>query len=218
MGKKEARLKEILVDNSIIDLTNRENPINQDIIYSEIQDQIFKVYKNLGGIEQEYSYRGRCDIVSNEYIIELDEERHFNEYRLTTLKSPLYNELKKFPIKEYMNYCNDYKDRCLNAGAHGGYWSNNRCEAMFGIAQTEGDLSGNGSPRWKQRAFYDFVKDVSYLVTNIHVVRLSIYDIVDYQTCKFKLGDLLENDNTISEYAAQGIKKLIDKQIVKKKS
>ena len=84
---------------------------------------------------------------------------------------------------------------------------------MFGPAQQNGDLIGYGSPRWKQRAFYNYLKDISYLATNIPVVRLSIYDSIDYRGRKYALGDLLESNHTISDDLAVVIQELIDKRL-----
>jgi hypothetical protein len=68
--------------------------------------------------------------------------------------------------------------RCLKAGGYGGKWSNSSCESQFGPASKPKDLSGNGAPRWKQRAFYDFVKDFSPLLVGVKVVRVAIWDVV----------------------------------------
>ena len=38
------------------------------------------------------------------------------------------------------------------------------------------ELSGNGSPRSKQRAFYDFVTDRSPLLIGVTVVRVAVWD------------------------------------------
>lgn len=99
-------------------------------------------------MDEEYTYRGKWDIITEKYIIELDEQLHFNDYRLITLNSPLYNEIKSFPLEIYKDYCARYKENCLKAGSHGGKWSNVSCEKMFGLAQRKGLLNGNGSPRF----------------------------------------------------------------------
>jgi hypothetical protein len=57
-----------------------------------------------------------------------------------------------------------------------GKWTNNSCEKQFGVASRPGDLSGNGSPRWKQRAFYDFCKDLSPFLIGVKVVRVAVWD------------------------------------------
>lgn len=53
--------------------------------------------------------------------------------------------------------------------------------------------SGNGPSRWKQRAFYDYLKDLYSVIENIPVIRLSIYDQVHYST----LNQLIENGDSI---------------------
>ena len=42
-----------------------------------------------------------------------------------------------------------------------------------------GDINEIGSARWKQRAFYDYLKDVYRLIENKPVCRFSIYEIVN---------------------------------------
>ncbi len=52
-----------------------------------------------------------------------------------------------------------------------------------------GCLDGAGSSRWRQRAFYDFLRDVTGLIKEIPVIRLSIY-----QTFKDKnVQDIIES-------------------------
>lgn len=87
------------------------------------------------------------------------------------------------------------------------------CEKMFGPAQQKGCLIGNGSPRWKQRAFYDFFKDISCLVTKIPVVRLSVYDVIDFRGMKYTLGEFLESSFTTSVEATATIMELINQRL-----
>jgi hypothetical protein len=82
-------------------------------------------------------------------------------------------------LEIYREYCRRYEDRSLRAGSHGGKWTNQSCEKQFGAPNAEGDLSGNGAPRWKQRAFYDFVKDLSWQLIGVRVVRIAIWDKVE---------------------------------------
>jgi hypothetical protein len=96
--------------------------------------------------------------------------------RAITLGSPLYSTLPEFPLDAYRCYCADFESKCLGAGSYGGKWSNVSCERQFGSAGAFKDLEGNGAPRWKQRAFYDFVKDLSPLLINVKVVRVAIWD------------------------------------------
>jgi hypothetical protein len=56
-------------------------------------------------------------------------------------------------------------------------WTNTSTEAHFGSANSRGDLSGNGSPRWKQRAVYDLMKDLTQLNPGAApLARIAIWD------------------------------------------
>jgi hypothetical protein len=62
---------------------------------------------------------------------------------------------------------------------------------MFGRGDAPGDFSDGESPRWKQRALYDAIKDAFALSTTSHrVARLSIYDKIE----GWELGAALERD------------------------
>jgi hypothetical protein len=214
MGAKEDALRQILTRHHVIEkLNNESNNLAEQVLYSKWSKEIFLVYKSLGGRDEAYAFRGTFDITSPQYIIELDEQLHFNEYRSKTLMSPLYKQLKFFPVSEYHRYCIEYQKECLKAGSYGKKWTSDSCEKMFGQAAPNRDLSGNGSPRWKQRVFYDFVKDVSYLVTGIPVVRVSIYDMIDCKGRTIKLGDVLDNGLLQNASAVEGIKTLIEKRL-----
>ena len=213
MGAKEKTLRRILTENNLIDGFETEPNIAEQVLFGEIKDEVFEVFKALGGIERAYAYRGKCDIVTSNFILELDEQLHFNDYRLITLSSPIYKKLKNFPLEEYKQFCMIFKDNCLRSGSFGQKWTSDSCEKMFGEAGPKGELSGKGSPRWKQRAFYDFVKDVSQLVTGIPVVRISIYDKIDFRGRKTIIENVLEDYSMAKEEVAEGIKKLIYKRV-----
>lgn len=108
--------------------------------------------------------------------VEFDEHLHFNRYRRETLRSELYQLLPSFPTHTYLAFCEAHEDSCLQAGSYAGKWSNRSCEARFGPAGSHRDLSGDGAPRWKQRAFYDHLKDLSPLLVGTRMARVSIWD------------------------------------------
>lgn len=161
--------------------------LNQD------QSLILKeVYYSLGGCLKDIPFKfGSWDIVTTNFIIELDEEQHFNRYRSVTLQSSIYDHYKWFDVKSYIGYCQSQENNCLKKAIRGGYWKNDSTEKQFGIAADNGDFSGNGSPRWKQRAFYDFCKDFYSVVTQIPVYRFSIYDNIETSNGLIPLGDAL---------------------------
>ncbi|MHA7678588.1 DUF7255 family protein [Cupriavidus sp. PET2-C1] len=50
---------------------------------------------------------------------------------------------------------------------------NRSCERQFGVGSAQKILEGAGAPRRKQRAFYDFVKDLcpKYLASSLLALR-----------------------------------------------
>jgi len=49
-------------------------------------------------------------------------------------------------------------------------------DRQFGQSGERYNLEGAGSSRWRQRAFYDYLKDVYSWVVNLPLIRISIYD------------------------------------------
>lgn len=167
---------------------------------SEYDGEIQRVYRQLGGVMESYPVNvGKYDCAFNGIIVELDEYLHFNRYRMITLNSKAYVDMKNFPLDRYKSYCELFEQRCLSAGSYGGKWTNDSCEKQFGSAGRNGDLNGNGSPRWKQRAFYDYLKDVGCFLLGQKLIRLSIYDKIDTENGKLQLGDILEHNR--NQYA-----------------
>ncbi|MGG5905123.1 DUF7255 family protein [Sphingobacterium daejeonense] len=153
------------------------------------------MYKKLGGIQIDipFNYR-KWDISTDSFTIELDEELHFNRYRLSTLNSKIYTQspLRNIlDIHNYMAHCVNYEGNCLKAGGYSGKWKNDSTEKQFLRSNAFGNLEGNGSSRWKQRAFYDFAKDISSLFINVPFYRISIYENFN----GLSIGDILDNEN-----------------------
>jgi hypothetical protein len=136
-----------------------------------------EVYRKLGGVLPSLELKlGRWDMEFDGVAVELDEYLHFNRYRAVTLECPIYGQLSGFPLAPYREYCAVFEACCLDAGGYGGKWSNKSCERQFGHGSQPTDLSGGGAPRWKQRAFYDFVKDLCPLLVGVSVARVAIWD------------------------------------------
>ncbi len=147
---------------------------------SRYAGDIYQMYRDLGGVLSGFPLRLRSwDMEFNGVAVELDEQLHFNRYRSITLGSHLYNNLTSFPFESYKLYSNKYEIDCLNSGGYMGKWTNRSCENQFGPASIPKNLKGHGAPRWKQRAFYDFVKDLNPLIIGIPVVRISIWDEIE---------------------------------------
>lgn len=119
-------------------------------------------------------------------VVELDEELHFNRYRKRTLESP---RIRDMPWSlDYLRFTAEFEAECLAAGKWGKRWTNPSCETVFGAADLPGEFGISGAPRWKQRALYDAMKDVSAHSTGTKLARLSVHDVVN----GVRLGDALE--------------------------
>jgi hypothetical protein len=155
-------------------------------------DTVDAVYRALGGIQPVWTARpGAWDLVFDGVAVELDEQLHFNRYRATSLDSAMYAQFPRFPLMSYRAQCRSFENACLKAGGYGGKWSNPSCERQFGAGAPQGDLNGGGAPRWKQRAFYDFIKDLAPVVIGLPVARISIWDVLAGDGPSRTVGDVL---------------------------
>lgn len=110
-------------------------------------------------------------------VLELDEELHFNRYRSLTMAATWARDLPW--ATPYIDYCEEHEDECRRAGSWGGRWTNDSCERMFGRSGEQGDLESPGSPRWKQRAIYDAMKDAYATAGNVKLARLAVHDEIE---------------------------------------
>jgi len=174
---------------------------------SEFNEEIMRVYIKLGGVENQYpAGYFKHDIICSNFSIELDEERHFNWYRLITLKSSIYQYTTYFDLESYKRFCNKYENNCLSAASWGKNWKTDSTERKFGESDPVGCLREKGSSRWKQRAFYDYLKDVASLITKRPLIRFSIWE--NTKNGKW-LDDLLrcEQEEKLIDYTKAKIKK-----------
>ncbi|WP_319431852.1 hypothetical protein [Mycobacterium sp. RTGN5] len=137
------------------------------------------LYDELGGLQPIRALRpGAWDLSFGDgLVVELDEELHFNRYRFSTLH-PV--ESANLPWRDdYLDFCRLYEGHCLQAGKWGKRWTSSSCEAMFGPPGQAGALQDAGSPRWKQRALYDAIKDIAASdILTLHLARLSVWDTI----------------------------------------
>lgn len=175
MGKRQNYLKNLI--SKRWEVVANPKPTNNDILTSKYSEYVFEVYSKLRGqFDVPPTNIGKWDISTKHFIIELDEECHFNRYRHDTLGSLFYMAHDGFILNKYKDYCIEKEVACLKTAARGGYWKNNSTERQFCKSDINGILDNNGSSRWRQRAFYDFLKDISGKVMDVPVLRISIYD------------------------------------------
>ncbi len=175
MGKREEILKDIVFDK--FTAFKHDKLTFKELENTEFFKIAFDTYIKLDGqLEVLPINYGSWDISTKDFIIELDEERHFNRYRLETLSSGIYDKYTNFSVDNYKKNCQNQEKQCLSAASWGKNWKNDSTEKMFCKSNINGNLSGNGSSRWRQRAYYDFLKDITSIIRNIPIFRISIYD------------------------------------------
>lgn len=126
MGKKEILLCTILNGGKGERINVNESSLKN-------LNQIKKIYKELGGCSDKIPLRiGNFDIkIQNNKYLELDEQLHFNRYRLITLNSKLYVNCTFFNIDFYKNLCKVHEMDCLKSGGYGGKWKNDSTEKLL---------------------------------------------------------------------------------------
>lgn len=154
--------------------------------------ELAAVYRQLGGTAVDARIApGGWDIPTEPSIVELDEQRHFNRYRRATLDSAIYEKNRLFDLDGYRRYCDIHEEDCLRSARHGGYWATPVSDREFGPSGPLGVLEGAGPSRWRQRAFYDFVKDAWALATDLSMIRLAVWDVVAEAGASATLGGAL---------------------------
>lgn len=184
---------------------------SNDLKKGGLTNEVYRIWKKLDGQNDLYPLEfGGWDIILEKFILELDEEQHFNRYRGITLESFTYHVSNCFEISEYTKYCSTKEQDCLKKSSWGKYWTSPSSEQQFGKPGINGDLNGNGSPRWRQRAYYDYLRDVFATVYQVRLIRISIYDKLIISGRIRTIGELLE-DNCQGNNAE--ILKFIDQKI-----
>ena len=190
MGKKENALGTALQEagiNLVQNPTGIGSTARSDDLPAIAQQKISELFESLGGAQSlNVPFRtGRWDFTDGQGLyLEFDEFEHFNRERLSTLSVPWSDQLPW--AAEYRGYCVEHGHR---ARTYGKFWTSPSTEKQFGLAAPNGTFEGNRSPRWKQRAFYDALKDAQAIFRDdIQLIRLSAYDQISGQL----LGDLLQ--------------------------
>lgn len=197
LGQAEENIKRVVAKFGKV--TNRTlEKVDYDLLRNcDLYEDIKEIYKSLNGSQDPFPINNRYtwDIEFDGIGIEFDEHLHFNRYRLKTLGSHLYKKMPEFPWKQYQEYCVIHENRCIKAGSYGGKWTNKSAERQFNNSPPPGQLVGAGPSRWRQRAFYDFLKDVTPLALKFPVVRLAIWDKIEIEGQCFTIGSALKHPN-----------------------
>lgn len=175
MGAQQNRLGEILRELGFSEADKPPRP-KLAAMPPEAQKQVMELYRALGGVLTDPPLAtGAWDSAyTGNLVVELDESAHFNRYRAIALESAWAQQLPWGTA--YAAYTVEFEDACRKGRSHSGYWTNPSTERQFGPPGPNGELDGAGSPRWKQRALYDAMRDITALHGDVRLVRLSVYD------------------------------------------
>lgn len=142
----------------------------------QLRGKLNETYQALGGVMNDAHFRaGKWDLIFEGSIqLELDEEQHFIRYRLMTLQ---LGRVKAMPWADsYSRLCKDNESLCTKKAGHGGWWSTPSATKQFGPSDAPKVFGESGAARWKQRAFYDLLRDLVADAGNATLARLSVYD------------------------------------------
>jgi hypothetical protein len=187
MPKREEAFSNCLVDRFGCGYFSK--PSIKDFLDSNIHQEIERVYRLLNGQQAIYpaGFNG-YDIMLKNFIVELDEEQYFNRYRLLTLDSFIYNNNISFSSNYYKSICKKHESDCFIKDHYRKYWKTDSSDKQFGKSAPEGILAGDGSSRWRQRAFYDFLRDAGQFMGNYKLIRISVHQVIDSNSVGVILG------------------------------
>ena len=193
IGDRAATLKSLLqTEGYRVGKCERPRPTG-DTLPVALRESVLDVYWKLGGVLRAPKLRpGSWDFGCETFAVELDEDLHFNRYRKATLSQVEYTRLG-FPSDKYRQLCDRFEAACLAKGRGQARWTSPSTENQFGPAGPRGLLDGLGAPRWKQRALYDFMKDLSPLIGGPEVARIGIWEEVEIEGEPVHIDTLLRS-------------------------
>ena len=194
--QRQGRLAGLLADLGRREASARPPAPRLDTMPPEAAERVRDLYRALGGDAEEFVvFRpGVWDIVlADGLIVELDEEQHFNRYRRATLE-PAWADVLPW-ADEYRHYADDHEAAALKKASRGGYWASPSTERMFGPADAPGVFEPVGSPRWKQRALYDAMRDALAAAGAVRLARVATWDALGDTTLARVLDGRAEADH-----------------------
>ena len=136
----------------------------------------------------------KFDFKIGRQLILWDDELHFQRYRLTTLKSGLYEELNFSFLEAYKRLCRTYEKEALKSGMALRSWTGPAvATSIFGQASEPGDFTGNGATGWKLLAYNSAQIDLQTRIHGYKLIRLNPYETIMTGGSLKRLDQLLIN-------------------------
>ncbi|WP_286958875.1 DUF7255 family protein [Arsenicicoccus sp. UBA7492] len=199
-GEREKKLCQLL---DAAGMTTSDRPARPRMQHlGDLAEVLERTYRDLGGrmsVSPERWAPGGWDMALDGVLVELDEEQHFNRYRKRTLDDDWADVLPW--ARFYSGYCDDYEHACDQASSSLGGRSTQSSRLMFGPAAVRGLDSSEDLSRWKQRAFYDAIRDAYAMATRTPLARLSVHDDIEGHS----LNQILRDEVTCSHAALRAL-------------
>jgi hypothetical protein len=136
----------------------------------------------------------KFDFKIGRQLILLDDELHFNRYRLITLRSEIYQEMSFSFVGVYKRLGRTYEKEALKTGMQSRIWSGPPiARSLFGEASEPGDFSGNGATGWKLLAYNSMQTDLQTRIHGYRLIRLNPYETLMTGGSLKRLDQLLIN-------------------------
>jgi hypothetical protein len=190
---KVENLFRILKDSDIPIELNHQLEVNPNYLKGKGESLLNGILSDLGGSGQvPVLEKLKFDFKVNRHVFIYDDEVHFNRYRLSTLKSSVY-EIFSFPWAEsYLRLCRTYEKECLKTGLQERIWNGPPISGkIFGKSEEPGDLSGKGSSGWKLNAYNDTQYDIVSRLHGFKLIRIPLYENLMIGGSLKKIDDLL---------------------------
>ncbi|GAA4852045.1 DUF7255 family protein [Algivirga pacifica] len=180
MDFKFQQFRELVLDHFPDHIDPIPQPDIKDIVSSPFKEEVKEVYASLGGKADFRKIRlPQWPITLDQNtVVFLDDQLHFNRYRMRTLRAEIYQQnYIGFKVEKYRSYSRKKEAECLKSGVTDRSWTHKAAEVNFGPgSETRGDLQGEGAPAWKFNAFVDYLLDLYLPLKQIMVIRISIWD------------------------------------------
>lgn len=175
---KIKNLIEILETQEIEITPSHSIDISPSIVDEKATALLEDVYQCLGGrIAPIRLEKLKYDFKIENFLFIYDNENHFNRYRLSTLKSEVYNTFNFSWKDAYLRLCRTYEKECLKSGLQERIWNGPPiAHKHFGRSEEPGDLSGNGSAGWKLNVYNDAQIDLYSRLLGYKLIRIPKYE------------------------------------------
>lgn len=192
---KVKHLLEILLASELPVEADYHLEVNPAFLKGKGEKLLGTVFNGLGGNGiMPVLDRLKFDFKINRFVFVYDNAVHFNRYRLSTLKSDLYDTFS-FPwVDSYKRLCRTFEKECIKVGLQDRIWNGPPIASrMFGKSEEMGDLSGNGASGWKLNAYNDAQYDLVSRLHGYKLVRIPEYENLMIGGSLKKIDDLLLN-------------------------